>query len=375
MRGEIKQRSPGTWQIRVFLGRDKDGKRIRKNETIRGKKADAERRLREILGEMDRGVVPSVQRYKLAEWLDVWLADVITPNKEQKTIDRYEEVIRIHLVPNLGNIEISKIAPRRVQELESNLLRDGMAPKGVEMVHNVLSGAMKHALRMELISRNPVALVSPPSVPQTEASSPSIEQVQALLKVGASCAHYLWLCVHLIIYTGMRRGEALGLRWENVDLEGKLLRVGASLVVASNGLVLKYPKTESGRRTVDLDAQTVALLQEHRKHQRELAEQLGVEPPEMVFPRHDLHNWCHPNNLVNFISGLAKKAGCSGITIRSLRHFHASVALQSEQNPVVVSKRIGHAKVSTTMDIYGHALPGWQSETAESVARLINPDP
>ncbi len=375
MRGEIKQRSPGSWQIRVFLGRDENGKRIRKNETVRGKKADAERRLREILGEMDRGVVPSVQRYKLTEWLNVWLADVVSPNKEQKTVDRYEEVIRIHLAPNLGNIEISKIAPRHVQELESRLLRDGMAPKGVEMVHNVLSGAMKHALRMELISRNPVALVSPPTVTKTEADSPSIEQVQALLKVGASCAHYLWLCVYLIIYTGMRRGEALGLSWENVDLGGKSLRVGASLVITSEGLVLKHPKTDSGRRIVDLDAQTVALLREHRNHQRELAEELGVDPPEMVFPRRDLQNWCHPNTLVHFLSGLAEKAECPGITIRSLRHFHASVALQSEKNPVVVSKRIGHAKVSTTMDIYGHALPGWQSETAESVARLINPDP
>ena len=375
MRGEIKQRNPGSWQIRVFLGRDKDGKRIRKNETVRGKKADAERRLREILGEMDRGVVPSVQRYKLAEWLDAWLADVISPNKEQKTIDRYEEAVRLHIVPDLGNIEISKITPRHVQELESRLLRDGMAPKGVGLVHNVLGGAMKHALRMELISRDPVALVSPPSVPKTEASSPSIEQVQALLKVGASCAHYLWLCVYLVIYTGMRRGEALGLSWANVDLEGKSLRVEASLVITSEGLELKHPKTESGRRIVDLDGQTVALLREHRSRQRELAEHLGVDPPEMVFPRRDLQNWCHPNTLVHFLSGLAEKAECPGITIRSLRHFHASVALQSEKNPVVVSKRIGHANVSTTMDIYAHALPGWQRETAESVAQLINRPP
>ena len=84
MNGEIKQRSPGSWQIRVFLGRDEHGKRIRKNETVHGKKADAERRLREILGQMDRGVVPSVERYKLGEWLQLWLDEVISPNKEQK---------------------------------------------------------------------------------------------------------------------------------------------------------------------------------------------------------------------------------------------------------------------------------------------------
>ena len=117
MRGEIKQRSPGSWQIRVFLGRDENGKRIRKNETVRGKKADAERRLREILGEMDHGVVPSVKRYKLAEWLKMWLDEVITHTTEQATFERYEEAVRLHIVPELGNIEISKITPRQVQEL------------------------------------------------------------------------------------------------------------------------------------------------------------------------------------------------------------------------------------------------------------------
>ena len=206
MTGEIKQRSPGSWQIRVFLGRDEHGKRIRKNETVRGKKADAERRKREILGDLDRGVVPSVERYKLAEWLQFWLVNVIAPKKEQKTFDRYEEASRLHVVPELGNVEISKLSPRHVQELETKLLRDGMAPKGVQMVHIVLSGALKHALRMELISRDPVALVPPPSVPKTEANSPNMEQVKALIAQGASTGHYLWPCVYLIIYTGMRRG-------------------------------------------------------------------------------------------------------------------------------------------------------------------------
>ncbi len=375
MTGEITQRSPGTWQIRVFLGRDEHGKRIRKNETVRGKKADAERRKREILGDLDRGIVPSVERYKLAEWLQFWLADVIAPKKEQKTFDRYEEASRLHVVPELGNVEISKLSPRHVQELETKLLRDGMAPKGVQMVHIVLSGALKHALRMELISRDPVALVPPPSVPKTEANSPNMEQVKALIASGASTGHYLWPCVYLIIYTGMRRGEALALTWENLDLEGRVLRVEASLVIAKGGGIVKHPKTESGRRTVDLDAETVAVLREHKTRQQELADQLGVQPPAWVFPRQDLSGWCHPNTLSYFVKTLRKKAQCPDLTTRSLRHFHASVALQTSKNPIVVSKRIGHSKPSTTMDIYGHVLPGWQSEMAEAVAEKINGDP
>ncbi len=374
MAGEIKQRSPGSWQIRVFLGRDEHGKRIRKNETVQGKKADAERRLREILGQMDRGVVPSVERYKLGEWLQLWLAEVISPNREQKTYDRYEGVVRLHLVPHLGGVEISRLTPRQVRDLETKLLNEGMDPIGVQMVHNVLSGAMKHALRMELIFRDPVALVSPPSAPSTEAYSPGMEQVRALLAAGAAAGHYMWPCVYLIIYTGLRRGEALALTWENLDLEERVLRVEASLVVAKGGGIVKCPKTESGCRTVNLDAESVSALREHKSRQQELAEQLGVEPPEWVFPRQDLSGWCHPNTLTYFVKSLRKEANIPDLTMRSLRHFHASVALNSGQNPVVVSKRIGHAKVSTTMNTYAHALPGWQSETAEAVAKLINAD-
>ena len=374
MAGEVKQRSPGSWQIRVFLGRDEHGKRLRKNETVHGKRADAERRLREILGQMDRGVVPSLERYKLAEWLDLWLGNVIAPKQEQKTFDRYEEASRLHVVPNLGGVEISKLSPRHVQELETKLLRDGMAPKGVQMVHIVLSGAMKHALRMELISRDPVALVSPPSVPKTEAYSPDMEQVKALLIAGASTGHYLWPCVYLIITTGMRRGEALALTWENLDFEERVLRVEASLVVPRGGGIVKHPKTESGRRTVDIDVDTVAVLREHKSRQQELADQLGVELPEWVFPRQDLSGWCHPNTLGYFIKSLREKAKCPNLTARSLRHFHASMALETSKNPIVVAKRIGHSKPSTTMDTYGHVLPGWQSKMAEAVAKKLNED-
>ncbi len=134
---------------------------------------------------MNHGVVPSVKRYKLAEWLNLWLDDVIAHSTEQATFERYEEAVRLHIVPELGNIEISKITPRQVQELQSKLLRDGMAPKGVGMVHGVLNGAMKHALKMELILRNPVETVSPPPLQKTEAPTPTIEQVQKLLGAAA----------------------------------------------------------------------------------------------------------------------------------------------------------------------------------------------
>ena len=373
MNGSIRQRSPGSWELQVFLGRDARGKRIRKTETVRGKKSDAQRRLREILANLDHGIAPPQRRYKLSEWLDLWIKDVIIPKRRQKTIDRYEGIIRLHIVPYLGNVETAKLTPVQVQSLESTLQRDkGMASSGVQVVHNVLSGAMKHALKMELVSRNPVAAVSPPPIVKVEVASPEVSEVKLLLSVAEAEDHYSWPCLHLIAYTGMRRGEALGLEWAQVDLDKHRLLIKASLVVTSHGLALEPPKTASGQRVVDLDGCTVAVLREHRARQVELAQQLGGKPPEIVFPRPGSDEWYHPNSMSHAVTSLAKKAGCPGVTLRSLRHFHATLTLHNTQDLVVVSKRLGHAKVSITSDIYAHVLPGWQREAAEAFAHAMN---
>ena len=254
MKGTIRQRNPGSWEIQVFLGRDANGKRIRKTETIRGKKSDAQRRVREILAELDRGIAPTKVQYKVGEWLDKWLQEKIIPNRRQKTIDRYEGIIRLHIKPTLEHVGLVQLSPMHIQGLESKLLDEGMAPKGVQAVHHVLSGAVKHALRMELIFRDPVALVSPPTVAKTEAYSPEMDEVLALLSLAEKAENSLWPFIHLIAFTGMRRGEALALTWEHIDLDEGTLQICQSLVVTADGVSLEPPKTARGERTVALDA-------------------------------------------------------------------------------------------------------------------------
>ncbi|MCY4554889.1 MAG: site-specific integrase [Chloroflexi bacterium] len=373
MEGTIRQRSAGSCEIQVFLGRDVNGKRMRKTETVRGKRADAQRRLREILSELDRGITPTKTRYKLSEWLDKWMEEKIVPKGKQKTIDRYGDDIRLHIKPALGHIELTKLSPVQVQEFETNLLKSGKAAKGVQLVHCVLSGAMKHAQRLELVARNPVSLVSPPTAPKTEAYSPQVEQVRALLILAEELEHPLWVCIHLIAYTGMRRGEALALEWKHVDLEKRQILVCQSLVVSKGGVLLETPKTESSWRVVDIDIRTAEILKTHRSQQRALAAKLGTQAPEKLFSRADQASWTHPNNVMNAVRSLGKKAGCPDITLRSLRHFHATVTLQAGQSPVVVSKRIGHSNPKITMEVYAHVLPGWQQDAAEAFADAMQP--
>ena len=191
MKGTIRQRNPGSWEIQVFLGRDANGKRIRKTETVRGKKSDAQRRLREILSEVDRGAIPANTRYRVGEWLDKWLDEKQVGGRREKTIDRYEGIIRLHLKPTLGRVELAKLSPMQIKDLELELVKGGMDPKGVEAVHNVLTAAMDHALKMELIGRNPVTLVTPPKSPKKRAFVPEVSQVHALLAEAERSEHPL----------------------------------------------------------------------------------------------------------------------------------------------------------------------------------------
>ena len=371
MKGTIIQRGSASWRLEVYLGRDSQGRRLRKIETVRGKKSDAQRRMREILGNLDKGVPLSPKRYKLSEWLSLWMNEVIVPNRRQKTVDRYEGVIRLHIVPRLGNFDLAKVTPLQIQQLESQLLQEGMSSRGVEMIHVVLSGALRHAHKMDLISRNPVSLVSPPSVEKKQVPMPDISAVLRVLDLARSIDHYLWPCIHLVAYTGMRRGEALGLKWENVDLDNQLIHVVDSLVITSLGPLRQPPKTNSGERIIDLDSDTVAVLRSHRENQSQRAASVGEPLSEFVFTKKFGVGRCHPNTLSDAVARLSAQAGHPELTLRSLRHFHASVTLQAGQNVVVISKRLGHSKVSITSDIYAHSLPGWQRAAAQAFAETL----
>ena len=372
MKGSVRQRSPGSWELTVDLGRDADGKRKRKYVTVRGTKAQAQRKLREMLSILDRGMTLPLGKVILRDWLDRWMAEVIAPNRRQGTKERYRYTIDRYIVPYLGNIELAKIGPGHVQDLETRLSGQ-IAPRGVQYVHIVLSGALKHALRLEIITRNPVSLVSPPQSKRREVPPPNIPAVRKALALARQEASDLYPAMHLIAYTGMRRGEALGLFWDHVNLDRGYITIEGSLVRSRDlGLILEPPKTAAGRRTVDLDDGTVAVLAAHREWQERMRKVMGKAYDDRGRVFADEHGgWVHPSRLYSTVKSYGRRAGHEAMSLRSLRHFHASVALQAGQNIVVVSKRLGHSNVSITSDIYAHALPGWQKQTADAFAQAM----
>jgi len=228
------------------------------------------------------------------------------------------------------------------------------------MVHGGLSGALKYGVKMEILYRNAAQAVSPPRAEKQEVIPPDITRVKRVLKRAYEEGHPVYPALHLIAYTGLRRGECLGLQWGNVDLDAGTLAIvqtlGRSL---TQGLIFQPPKTPSARRVVDLDEMTVDVLRAHRGRQLLERMQLGVGLDEHALVFSDpLGRPLNPMSLTRTFQSLAKKEGLGKARLHDLRHFHASVMFQVGQSPVAVSKRLGHSSVSTTMDIYSHMLGG-----------------
>ena len=369
MEGRMRERTPGRWQVSIDLPRGPMGKRNTRAETIKGTKAQAKRKLREMLTARDKGQNPVPANLTLRDWLDRWMSEKIAPPKRrQRTQETYRNVIDRHIVPHLGNQKLSKVGPTHIQGLEDQLSTH-LSPKMVNQVHIVLSGAFKHALRMELIHRNPVALVSAPSVKRSEVKPPEISSVRSVLDQARFDGHILFAAIHLIAYTGMRRGEGMGLRWEHVNLEEGTIRVESSRVQTRTGVIQEAPKTDSGRRTINLDAGTVEVLREHRTRQSKTRQEMGdlFQDGGWVFAD-ELGNPISPKRFYDTVKQYGRIVGAPRMTVKNLRHFHATLMLRGGENPVIVSKRLGHSKVSITLDIYAHVLPGWQQQAADAFA-------
>ena len=309
----------------------------------------------------------------LKDWLDRWLDDKVRPVRKVNTLERYEGIIRRQIIPHLGDVELAALTSQHIEAMESDLLGSGLAAGTVRNTHTILSSAYKEAIRQGLTDRNPVASVTPPVKRHRRIIPPAVAVVQALLRVALDEGHYLYPFLHLLTYTGMRRGEALALRWANVNLDdGYLTVVEAAVKTRTQGMMLTEPKSRHSHRTIDLDDETIDVLGQHRSRQTQDGHP-ATDPAALVFPGRR-KRFMAVSNLQRQLKRLAQLAGDDTITFHSLRHFHATVALQQHQNVVVVSNRLGHSSVSMTLDIYGHTIPGWQRTAAEAFAKAMRHD-
>jgi integrase len=313
----------------------------------------------------------TVRDYLTKEWLPA-IEQTIRPT----TYRSYVSHVECHILPALGSVQLQKLAPAQINALYAKLIAGGrrnrkpLTALTVRHVHAVLHRSLKDAVRWGRLARNPADLADPPRVtgPGRELHTWSAEQLAAFLDSRRDDRLYaLW---HTLAMTGLRRGEALGLRWQDVDLEAGRLCVRRSLIPEGKTVAVHEPKTARGRRVVALDPQTVGVLRGQAA--RQLAEQAESEGWEtgLVFTNEDgqaLHPWL----VSRCFRAALKEAMLPDIRLHDLRHTHATLALQAGIHPKVVSERLGHATVAITLDTYSHAIPAMQEEAAAKIAGLV----
>jgi integrase len=367
--GSVRQRG-SSWTV-VFDEPRTDGRRRQRSKGGFRTRKDAERYLREQLVWVDAGTYVAPQQLTLATYLvDHWLPAMDARGLRPSTLARYETHVRCAIAPALGRLRLQALTPTHLNKLYRDLRAAGRAPKTIRNVHGVLSKALADAERWGLVGRNSARLADVPPVTRPKLQVWAPEQTRAFLTAVSSDRLFAaWL---LAATTGMRRGELLGLRWADVDLDAGVVRVTQARVRAGNQVVAGEPKTARGRRTIALDPATVAALRQHRTRQTQARLLAGPHDldSDLVFTMPDGAP-IHPNRFSLWFRTRARAANLPAIRLHDLRHSYATAGLAAGVPPKVMSERLGHATVAFTLDTYTSALPAMDKSAADVIAELI----
>lgn len=374
MSGHVRNRGK-SWFYKHELPRDPvTGKRRYSEKGGFRTKRDAQAALTESIARIQRGQFVAPETTTLADFLREWLPGYALTVRET-TAARNESLIRAQIIPRLGHARLQDLRPRTLEQFYATLIAGDEDHKPVSVstmqsIHGVLSRALSDAERDERIGRNPARSAKRPRGASTTKElsvwTPS-ETGEFLSAMEGNPRHALW---HLMLWTGLRRGEALALRWSDVDLENGHLRVTRQLVAPKHLGYFTEPKTQAGRRRVDLDPATVLVLRGHRRRQNEQRLCVGA-----LWVDHDLL-FCAddgvpllPRSVSAWFAQDVKRCGARKISVHGMRHTHATM-MMGIASPKVVQERLGHANVSITLGTYSHVQPGMQRAAIDRMADL-----
>jgi len=342
---------------------------------------EAEKVLADLVKRHHDGGYRAPDRITLGDYLTKRWLPIKRAQLRQSTFNSYQANIANHVVPGIGAIPLQRISPEDLDEFYARLLVEGklngdgggLSVKTVRYIHGILRKALADALRKGSVQRNVADLADPPKL--SSASKPqrkvwTADQLREFLD--GIRDHDLYPAFYLAANTGMRRGETLGIRWEDIDLQHKRLSVRQAVLNVAYKVVVADVKTPMSRRTVDLDPRTIAVLKQWERDQLEQRVALGLRPKDdsLVFAKPEGIP-IHPDSYSQHFDRLVAASTLPRIRPHDLRHTHATILLKAGVPAKVVSERLGHANVAFTMSVYQHVLPGMQADAAHVFANVV----
>lgn len=370
--GTIRKRADGRWEGKYTLGYDpKTGKLIRKS--VYGKtQKEVRLALSKIVSEMDSGTYAEPSKMKVSQWLDEWLASY-TMNIKPATRSAYEEHIRVHIKPSLGDIPLKQLSTRDIQQLYTNLLKEReLSPKTVRNIHGVLHRTLEQAKLLGYIRVNPADAAVTPRVEKKQVETLDAEDIGKFLAAirGTKYEYPLFVAV----FTGLRQGELLGLTWDCVDFEHGMLLINKQHNRVKGDTEFRFASLKNDKaRVLTVADEVIDVLKLQKQRQESWAAALGngwENPDNLVFTT-EFGRYINNKILYQNFKRIAKSLGKPGLRFHDLRHTYAVNSLRAGDDIKTVQENLGHATASFTLSTYAHATPGMKRESAKRMTAFI----
>jgi integrase len=358
----------------VYTGRDENGKKHYKWVSAKSK-PEVRDKLVKLKGEV-RGGTYTDPKGTVGEYMERWLREY-AKNLAPRTYEGYQSIYRSGIKPAFGSVMLKDLRPERIQKYYPDKQDAGDSPTTLRHHHMMLHRAFEHAVKWQVLGRNPVDAVEPPPVRQVEMHTLNARDAVAFLKAAQKTT--LGPVFHLALYTGMRRSEIMALRWQDVDLAQGKIYVTRTVHQLHNPsrIIFRGTKTKRSTRLIDLVPATVEVLTQHLENHKALCARVGGKfaNDRLLFCQFDTETqtWepLKPDRVGRAWSSLIEKLGYAHVRFHDARHTHASLLLKQGTHMKIVQERLGHATISTTMDIYSHVAPGMQKQAAEAFGAMM----
>ena len=362
----------GRWEGRYTAGHNPETRKLIYKNVLGRTQAEARTKLKQAIEEAKQVDLVRAKQYTVGEWMDVWFENYAKVKVRPSSHQTYRGYIDNHIKPNIGKVPLEKLTPLELQKFYKKLLEQGRAgrlesrhqakglsPKTVRNIHQIISSAMNLAREQKLITANPAEGCAPPRLEHKEMKTLLVEQLQSFRREAKDSG--VFELYYLELATGLRRGELLGLKWEDIDLERGDLRVRRQ-IARINGEVVEAPlKTKNAYRTLPLAEDTIGILEAQRK-------KTGSSP--WVFPS-PTGGPISPDSVLHMLHRVLKRAGLPRVRFHDLRHTFATLALQNGVDVKTVSGMLGHFSAGFTLDTYAHVTTASQRQAAKATWRLL----
>ena len=361
----------GKIHYEVTVEGDRDpitGQRVRAYKTAKTEK-EAKSLAHKMITEMERGIVTRKSVKTVAEWMNEWIT-LYLPNVEETTRVGYKTKIRCYIAPSLGSIRINALKACHIQKMVNDMLAKGLSPKNIRDTFNNVNAAMKQAVVLRMIPYNPCEGVVLPKLKRYKAKVYDVNMIHTVLDVAKGTDMYIPLL--LLTTAGLRRGELVALRWDDVDFKTNTLKIRRNMVNGESGVIIKAPKSEAGVRDIHIGNEVIAELKASRIQYLHDAVTYGCSFQNLnLVIRQEDGSPIKPDSMTRKWRRFLESNNLPSIRLHDLRHSNATALIQAGVNPKVVQQRLGHSDVSITLNTYTHVLPEMDIEAAEKLDSII----